>query len=169
MKNNEPKTARRIVLVLFVLYVLAILFLLIIPNYYRGHNVLIGGLTWERWTAYVTGGFNLVPFRGIAEQMGSIIVGEDVARNLIYLVGNLAGFAPLGFFLPVLFARQRKFPTFLITVLLAIVGLELMQLMTMRGSYDIDDIILNTAGACLGFWIMHKSVGHITGSKQEPD
>ncbi len=169
MKNNEPETTRRIVLALFILYVLAILFLLVIPNNYRGHNVLIGGLTCERWTAYVRGGFNLVPFRGIAEQMGSIIIGEGVARNLIYLAGNLAGFAPLGFFLPALFARQRKFQTFLITVLLAIVGLELVQLMTMRGSCDIDDIILNTAGACLGFWIMHKSVRHITGSKQEAD
>lgn len=158
MRSKKAGFAKRVVLSLFALYVLVILFLLVVPNNYRGHNVLVGGLTWERWSGYVMGGFNLVPLRGISEQMGNIIGGQDVARNLIYLVGNLTGFAPLGFLLPALFKRPRKFPMFLITVLLAISVLELVQLMTMRGSFDIDDIILNTVGACLGFWIMHKPV-----------
>ncbi len=160
---KKPVVAYRIVFVLFILYVLTILFLLVIPNNYRVHNVFIGGLTWERWTAYVMSGFNLVPLRGLSEQIGSIFAGQDVARNIIYLVGNLVGFAPLGFFLPALFSRQRKLPAFLITILLAVSVLELVQVMMMRGSFDIDDVILNTAGACLGFWITHRFVQRITG------
>jgi glycopeptide antibiotics resistance protein len=164
---NHKKIKRPVVLTLFVLYMVAILFLLIIPNNYRGQNVLVGGLTWERWTAHITRGFNLVPFSGIAEQIGFIVAGEDVARNVIYLGGNLVGFAPLGFFLPVLFARQRKFRAYLIAVILALIGLELVQLLTMRGSFDIDDIILNNAGACFGFWILRKPVRHFVGSETD--
>lgn len=154
--TKKSNLIRRVVFALFILYVLLMLFVLVIPNNYRSHNVLTGGLTWERWLAYATGGFNIVPFRGISEQIVFIFAGQDVARNIIYLVGNIIGFAPLGFFLPAIFVKQSKFTTFLIAVLLALIGLELVQLMTMRGSFDIDDIILNTVGACLGFWVMNK-------------
>lgn len=167
--TKRPVITRLAVLVLFVFYVLAILFLLVIPNNYRSHNVLIGGLTWERWSAYVMGGFNLVPLRSLSEQVGSIFAGHNVARGIVYLVGNLVGFAPLGFFLPGLFARQRKFPAFLITSLLAIAALELVQVLTMRGSFDIDDIILNAAGACLGYWIMRRPVRRIARLHQDSD
>ncbi len=163
--TKRPVITRIAVLALFILYILAILFLLVIPNNYRGHNVFIGGLTWERWWAYVLDGFNLVPLRSLSEQISSIFAGQDVARGIVYLAGNLVGFIPLGFFLPVLFVRQRKFLTFLITVLLAIVVLELLQVFTMRGSFDIDDVILNAAGACLGFWIMRKPVRRIISLK----
>jgi glycopeptide antibiotics resistance protein len=97
--------------------------------------------------------------------MGSIFAGEDVVRNIIYLVGNLIGFSPLGFFLPVLFSKQRMFKVFIITVGLALVCLELAQLMTMRGSFDIDDIILNTAGTCFRFWVLRKSVRQIVETR----
>ncbi len=150
-----------VVLALFVLYTLAILFLLVIPNSYRTHNVLVGGLTWEQWEAYIAHNWNLVPFRSIGEQMGSIFAGDGVARNLVYLAGNILGFVPLGFFLPSLISRQRRFAAFVVTVVLSVTCLELAQLMTMRGSFDIDDIILNTGGACLGFWILRKSVKYV--------
>ena len=158
MRNKKTALSKRIVLALFVLYVLIMLFLLVFPNNYRGQNVFVGSLTWERWSARVARDFNLVPLRGILEEIGHIIAGQDVARNLIYLLGNLVGLVPLGFFLPMLFSRQRSFKVFLITVVLALTGLELLQLMTLRGSFDIDDIILNTAGACLGFWTLRKPV-----------
>jgi Glycopeptide antibiotics resistance protein len=163
---HQKRIKHPVVLALFIIYVLAMLFLLVIPNNYRGHNVLVGGLTWERWSGYVSGGFNLVPFRGIAEQIGFILAGEDVARNIVYLVGNLIGFAPLGYFLPVLFAKQRRFAAFIITVVLVLICLEFAQLMTMRGSFDIDDIILNTAGACIGFGILRKLVVRVVGLKK---
>lgn len=159
-KNRVRTTMKRpVTFALFVLYVLAILFLLVIPNNYRGHNVLVGGLTWERWVAYIGHNWNLIPFREIAEQVGSIFAGDDVSRNIIYLTGNLIGFSPLGFFLPSLFAKQRDFTAFIITVVLAVTCLELAQLVTMRGSFDIDDIILNATGACLGFSVRRRLPG----------
>jgi len=155
--------ARPAVFALFVLYLLAMLFVLIIPNPFRSHNVLVGGLTWEVWLGYVTDGFNLIPFREIAAQMRALFAGEDTARHAFYLVGNLVGFLPLGFFLPILFQRQQRYRIFIATVLLVLIGLELAQVLTMRGSFDIDDLILNSAGASLGFWAVNKA----TSGKQD--
>ena len=146
----------KLIALCFVAYALLMLFILVIPNNYRGHNVLVGGLTWERWSAYVTGGFNLVPLREIARQIGSIVDGQAVARNIVYLTGNFIGFAPLGLFLPVLFKKQKKFRIYSATAILILIGVELLQLMTMRGSFDIDDIILNFTGACIAFWLLRK-------------
>ena len=148
--TQKSKRIRFVLFALFVLYVLVVLFILVFPNNYRGHSVFVGGLTWERWLDYVLRSFNFVPLRGIAEQIGSIAGGQHVARNLIYLVGNIVGFIPLGFFLPALFRRQRSFIPFLLTVIISIVILELTQVLTMSGSFDIDDILLNAGGACLG-------------------
>jgi glycopeptide antibiotics resistance protein len=167
MTAKKYSTAHIAVFVLFLLYITAILFLLVIPNSFRGHNVLVGGLTWEIWVPHVLRNINLVPFKGIAQQIGCIFAGENTARIIIYLAGNLVGFAPLGFFLPALFAKERKFAAYLITVLIMITVLELMQLVTMRGSFDIDDIILNAAGACIGFLVLRKVTKRIRedGSK----
>lgn len=161
--TNTPSRTRYALFALFILYALAILFVLIVPNSYRIHSVFVDGLTKERWFDYVSRNINLVPLRGIVEQLASIFDGQHAARNLIYLVGNVVGFMPLGFFLPALFVRQRRFSQFLLTVLGSTAALELIQVVTMRGSFDVDDIILNTAGACLGFAIMRKRLLRVAG------
>ena len=67
------------------------------------------------------------------------------------LVGNVAGFLPFGFILPVITEKMRS--GLLIT--LAGFGLsltvEVIQLITRVGCFDVDDMILNTAGAALGY------------------
>ncbi|MFT4188325.1 MAG: VanZ family protein [Aeromicrobium sp.] len=151
-----PTRQRTVLLVLFACYLLALLFLLILPNADRGQNVMVGGLTWDRWTAYVANGWNLVPLWSIADQIGAILAGDGAARDGAYLVGNLVGFAPLGYFLPALFVRQRQFTVFVGTVVAALFCLELAQLLTMRGSFDIDDVLLNAVGAGAGFWLTRR-------------
>jgi glycopeptide antibiotics resistance protein len=110
-----------------------------------------------------------VPLRSLAEQIGSLLAGQDVVRNTVYLIGNLVGFVPLGFFLPALFARQRRFPMFLCTVLPAVAVLELVQVLTMRGFCDVDDILLNTAGACIGFRTLRAPVRRLAGLRTDGD
>jgi glycopeptide antibiotics resistance protein len=138
------------------IYLLLLVFLLIIPNNYRSHNVFVGGLTPQLWVDYVARGFNLIPFTSLAQQLGSISNGNDVARHVAYLFGNIVGFIPLGFLLPLLFAQQRKFGRFMLTALLMFAALELGQLLSMRGLFDIDDIMLYAIGAALGFAIFGK-------------
>lgn len=78
-----------------------------------------------------------------------------VRLALVNLLGNVAMFVPLGFFLPCLWPRQRKLRWLLPTSVLLITAVEVCQLFTLRGICDIDDIILNIPGILLGFLLFH--------------
>jgi len=67
------------------------------------------------------------------------------------VIGNAVMLLPLAIFVPLLSSRLSGFiPVFLICLLVS-VGIELMQLITSYRSTDIDDVILNTAGAVVGY------------------
>jgi glycopeptide antibiotics resistance protein len=59
--------------------------------------------------------------------------------------------APLGVLFPILFPKFQLFKKFIIAILVFNLGIELIQLVTNLGSFDIDDIILNTSGALIAF------------------
>ena len=70
---------------------------------------------------------------------------------VINLLGNVAMFVPLGVLLPLLWEKLRRFWVFLLTSFAAIVGIELVQLVTLLGKCDVDDLLLNLMGVTLGF------------------
>ena len=55
--------------------------------------------------------------------------------------------------LPVCFPKLRFLMRVLLTVTVLIVCVELIQLLTLVGSCDVDDLILNVLGAAIGFWL----------------
>ena len=67
------------------------------------------------------------------------------------LFGNILFFIPLGLFLPAIKVRFRRFPRFLRMFLIIDLSIEIIQLFTLRGVCDIDDVILNVTGGCIGF------------------
>jgi glycopeptide antibiotics resistance protein len=94
---------------------------------------------------------NLMPLRTVRLFLNSYSFMPRAV--IVNLAGNIAVFIPLGLFLPCLWRRQRLFGRFLLTVTAAVAAIELLQLFTMMGSCDIDDLILNLAGASIGFAI----------------
>ncbi|MBH5320528.1 VanZ family protein [Paenibacillus sp. GSMTC-2017] len=72
------------------------------------------------------------------------------------LFGNLILFIPIGMFLPLLNRKYKR--TFsLIAACIVLIGLvEVAQMLLRVGSFDIDDIILNTAGAWLGLLLTKR-------------
>ena len=60
-------------------------------------------------------------------------------------------FAPMGVFLPALFRWQRSIFFFTASLTLSITAVEVLQVYTGTGSCDVDDLILNLAGALLVF------------------
>lgn len=73
-------------------------------------------------------------------------------RNAVTnLLGNVVMFIPLGFFLPCLSARCRRIRTFFTVDALIILGIETIQLVTLLGSFDTDDVLFNIGGGFLGF------------------
>jgi len=72
------------------------------------------------------------------------------------IAGNFIMLLPLGIYLPLLYKRLRKLSGFFGVLLISFfvsVGIEVLQLATNYRSTDVDDVILNTAGACVGFII----------------
>lgn len=104
-------------------------------------------------------GFNLIPFHSLSIQIQSLRLGPagEIIFELENLIGNLFLLFPLGIFLPLTDGRFQKTKTFFLTALTIAGSIELIQFISQYfGSFrvaDIDDVILNTAGACLGFWI----------------
>ncbi len=93
------------------------------------------------------GSSNWIPLASILQ-----LVRDTSAPVAIYnIVGNLALFVPLGLLLPVLFQRLRS-PLPVLWRAGAISALiEGTQYITRARAVDVDDIILNTAGAMVGF------------------
>lgn len=69
------------------------------------------------------------------------------------LVGNVAIFVPFGILYPVAFEKGKKFFCLSLAALCFILGLELVQMWTNFGAFDVDDILLNYVGAVLGYII----------------
>lgn len=91
---------------------------------------------------------NLVPFKTIRLFYNSRFLRTEY--KMVNLLGNLAGFIPIGFCLPVLMRRRGfLFTTFL--VFLVSLGFETCQLLFDLGVFDVDDLILNTGGGLIGY------------------
>ncbi len=99
--------------------------------------------------------YNLVLFKEIwrfwhyREQLGFTAV-------LLNLAGNIVGLMPFGFFLPFLAIRTRSCYTVTCLTFLFSLVIETTQLIYKVGSFDVDDLLLNTIGGILGyllFWM----------------
>ena len=115
-------------------------------------GVSSGGTYWEQlqWNT------NLVPFRTVMEFIITAASSSNpyLARHaVINLLGNIVMFIPLGFFLPCIWDNLQKFRRCIFCVVGVIVLIELIQLFTLLGSCDIDDLILNVVGAAAGYWL----------------
>lgn len=100
-----------------------------------------------------------------AEYSYNLTLFKEIRRFLLYrnilgwravflnIFGNVLAFMPFGFFLPVIWVRTRHW---YITVLLSFVMsllVETMQLVGKVGSFDVDDLLLNTIGGFAGYII----------------
>ena len=142
MKRTD---GRRVCWVLFLIYCAALAWLL-----FGRAPFNVGGTYWEQ----VAMNLNLRPLYTI-QGYWRIATGQGnpylIRHACINLAGNVAAFVPLGFFLPWLFRRLRPFFPFLGCTVLIILVIELVQLFTLVGSCDVDDLILNLPGALLGW------------------
>lgn len=101
--------------------------------------------------------YNLMPFKEIG-RFWTYRHTLGFWSVMLNLVGNIAAFIPFGMFLPRLFARCRRF---ILTVVLAFefsLCVEIIQLVWKVGSFDVDDILLNTLGGVFGFLIYRSFV-----------
>lgn len=114
----------------------------------------------NHWTEVVpyrellTQNANFTPLLTIRNYVYVVLHSQDTAlvrHCIINLVGNVILFIPAGWLFPRIFPRLRRFFPFLFTCLGIMLTVELLQLVTLLGSFDIDDIILNLGSMILGY------------------
>lgn len=120
----------------FVLYVCFLVYFLLFSDWYGREG-----------TATYT--YNLTPFREIRRFLCNMdtIGYVGVFNNLI---GNVVIFIPFGFFVAMSCYRRRLWRSVMFGFLCSFL-VELFQLATRVGSFDVDDMILNTFGAVVGY------------------
>ena len=135
----------------FAAYILLMLWLLFIR--FRGVEL-------TDYRAQLPGRINLIPFSSMGSMLRALWHNPypAVLWTVVYNIGgNILMFVPLGFFLRVLFPKCRRFLRCMGTVVLIMSTVELCQLLTLRGFCEVDDVLLNVAGAAIGWWIAKKT------------
>lgn len=132
--------------VLFGMYCALMLWLL-----FHRSGAIAGVDYWEQ----IRMSMNLKPFHTIAKYTRLLSSSRSylVRTAAVNLFGNVIMFIPLGFFLPLVFQTLQKLRKVLLTTLLSIGLIEILQLFTLLGSCDIDDLILNLLGTAIGYGI----------------
>ncbi|MBR0303962.1 MAG: VanZ family protein [Clostridia bacterium] len=144
--KKDRKTSFYVMLILFVLYAAALLYLTLL-----GRSANTGLSITEHFG--IRG--NLVPLCTVTRQIKALLAHKySLSIFLINVLGNLAAFAPLALFLPYFFGKCRNFFVFFAVTSAVIISVEALQLIAKVGSFDVDDYILNIAGASLLFLIL---------------
>lgn len=91
---------------------------------------------------------NLAPFSTIRLFSSRRVTTEYSYKNI---GGNIIGFVPLGILLPLLFGVCRNFFLLAGAIFFTSLSFELVQLLLGTGVFDVDDLILNTAGGIAGY------------------
>lgn len=139
------RTKRRIQIgsfILLILYIAVLCYVCFISEFYGRDTV----------TDYYR--YNLIPFKEIRR----FYIYRDVVgfpAFMTNLFGNVIAFMPFGFFVPILRGKDRRpgrmaFLTFLLSL-----TIETIQLLARVGSFDVDDLILNTLGGILGYFLFY--------------
>lgn len=146
---------------LFCIYCAAMLWLLF--------GQRIGAGADRTYAEQLHGNLNLIPFKTI---IWFATVGDKTSNQyllqhaFVNLAGNVVLFIPMGFFLPCIWSSMRAFWKLLLCFTGLILAVELLQLITLLGSCDIDDLILNVFGAMLGYGLWKLSA--VYGGRQKP-
>lgn len=144
-KGMSRQTLLKLFFAVYILFVVKV----IIFKYPMEHLLSIAE-TWQKGVILEgLGTANFMPFRTIKMYI-------DYAHKLNSvenLAGNLIVFVPLGLLLPLISEDFRRFSDVLLYVFTFSLGIEVFQLFSAFGAFDVDDILLNCLGASVGYWI----------------
>lgn len=98
--------------------------------------------------------YNLVPF---VEIIRFIRYRNEIGfyNVMINLVGNVVAFIPFGALIRWVINRSVKWYVVIGYTFLFSLSVELLQLVAKVGSFDVDDLILNTLGGLMGYFVYY--------------
>lgn len=113
------------------------------------YSVIVLGATLVHRTSVMYESINLHIFSSYIKVLNRFSLLE--LRNIIL---NILMFIPFGFMLPLLFRKCEKFYITYFLGLCMTISIEVLQLITNRGVFEIDDIMNNTLGCMIGYGIV---------------
>ena len=156
--SKYNNTINKINLVIWlVLYIILLLTVTLFDNYFFRNGFLF--VKWNRVVLYdyFYNVVNFIPFKVITEFIIDLINGETKLSLFFYnIFGNFLILTPFAFFLPKLFKKQNNLKIFLLTMFIIVTAIEFIQFITLSGTFDVDDYILNISGAYLMFKLLKK-------------
>lgn len=152
--NYDKKILKINLMIYFLIYSVTICTLTLFDEVFGRQGIVIIKWNRELLNLYTKYSFNIIPFKTINLFLSGYLKGIVSFKNFsMNIFGNLLIFMPYGIFLPLIFKKQEKFKIFLLTITSSVIVIELVQFITMSGSCDIDDLILNVSGAVMVFLI----------------
>lgn len=113
------------------------------------YTVIVLGATFIHRTPVMYENINLHIFSSYIKVWNRFSLLE--LRNIIF---NILMFLPFGFVLPLLFKKCEKFYITYFLGLCMTISIEVLQLISKRGIFEIDDIINNTLGCMIGYGVV---------------
>ena len=144
---GQIRTPSKVLLkLLFALYILVVIKVIIFK--YPIEQLQAIAATWQRSVILEgLGTANFVPFKTIK----MYIEYSHKLNSVENLAGNIFVFVPLGFLLPLMSDELKNFSAVFINSFTFVLGIEVFQLFSAFGAFDVDDIMLNCLGASIGY------------------
>lgn len=135
---------------LSALYIAVITFVTFFP-----YAIIYEHVTLPIWLDYVRFHCNIIPFKSIVFYIKALAENTiNRGTPLTFFLGALS-FIPLGFCVPILSRKARSFGKTILISVLFIALLELLEMATLAGSFDIDSVILRTICASFGYFLYY--------------
>jgi len=135
---------------IFIVYILLLIYLMVI--YHRNLDfswVVTGGFS--KLNSLMADTTNLVPFATIRRYLAVMDRPSGFNLFLYNVIGNIVVMIPFGYLFPIINKTVKKWWVFVLLALMFIMIMEMMQYVSMSGTLDIDDVILNLTGAVIGY------------------
>ncbi len=152
--------------ILFVLYILIVIKVIIFKYPYEELRAIAS--SWRRDVILEgLGTANFTPFKTIKMYIDYAYKLNSVEN----LAGNVLVFVPFGFLFPFVAREGERFFVMFVNAFVFILGIEVFQLFSAFGAFDVDDILLNCLGAAVGygiyriFMIWQKREGKVADGK----
>ncbi len=159
--GRRKKIIRRQLFFTFIFYLIMLADFTLVDDS-MGRNIF-NVFRWNEtaFEEYINTSTNLVPFETVRLFINGYLNGHlSLAIMLENILGNFVVFMPLVFFTVCLFKHFDRWYSNLIAVLLSVMTVELLQLLFLTGSSDVDDVILNVSGAMCFYAVLR--IGRIS-------
>lgn len=136
---NKIKRKNKIIgMLLFIIYLILLIYFLFFAE------------AFGRADSGTLHSYNLEPFKEIRR---FYIYRDKLGYSafVINVFGNILAFVPFGFFRPLIGRRRHSFTRTVFQGFVITFFIEVLQLISNVGSFDVDDIFLNTLGCIMGY------------------